>query len=235
MGSPKELIEEELKAHADNDADNQWYRSHLPGEGPQHRVRITKPYRLGVTEVTQEEYQRVVGSNPSHFQGDLKRPVEQVSWDDAVEFCRKLSELPEEKGAKRRYGLPTAAQWEYACRAGNPGRWCFGNDEGRLGEFCWFAANSGDQTHPVGQKRANAFGLYDMHGNVWEWCEDWWGSDYYLASPPEDPNGPSSGASRVLRGGSWMSWPSVVRSAYRFRIAPGNRFSYNGFRVSRTP
>ena len=126
MGSPKELIEEELKAHGDD----QWYKDHLPGEGPQHRVRITKPFYLGATDVTQEEYQRVMGNNPSEFSAtgngkdkvagqDTKRfPVEKVSWDDAVEFCRRLSEMPEEKAAGRTYRLPSEAQWEYACRAG---------------------------------------------------------------------------------------------------------------------
>ena len=188
MGSPKELIEEELRLHGGDG----WYRDHLPGEAPQHRVRITKPYWLGVTEVTQEEYQRVMGSNPSKFQGDPKRPVEQVSWDDAVEFCRRLSELPGEKAAKRRYQLPTEAQWEHACRAGNPGPWSFSPPSGQLpaaleekllGEYGWFNANAGGQTHPVGQKRANVFGLYDMYGNVWEWCQDWYDKDYYAKSP----------------------------------------------------
>ena len=107
MGSPKETIDEELKTHADDG----WYKDHLPGEGRQHRVRITKPFYLGLYEVTQEEYQRVMGSNPSAYRGDPKRPVENVSWDDAVQFCRRLSDLPAEKGAKRRYGLPTEAQW----------------------------------------------------------------------------------------------------------------------------
>ena len=118
MGSPKELIEEELRLHGDDD----WYRDHLQDEVPQHRVRITKPFWLVATDVTQKEYQRVMGSNPSKFQGDPKMPVEQVSWDDAAEFCRRLSGLPGEKAAKSRYGLPTEGQWEYACRAGSKGR-----------------------------------------------------------------------------------------------------------------
>jgi len=131
-------------------------------------VRLTKPYWLGVTEVTQEEYQRVMGSNPSKFQ-DPKRPVEQVSWDDAVEFCRRLSELPGEKAAKRRYALPTEAQWEYACRAGSTGRWCFSPqqrnplpkavEENILGEYGWFNANAGGQTHPVGRVSRSGSGL----------------------------------------------------------------------------
>ena len=173
MGSPAELIDAELRLHGYN---GPWARL-LPGELPQHRVRITKPYRLGVTEVTQEQYQRVMGVNPSKFQGDPNRPVEQVSWDDAVEFCRRLSELPGEKAVKRHYGLPTEAQWEYACRAGStvplqskadPSARL--EEEKILRDYAWFGANSDGQTHAVGQKRANAFGLNNMHGNVAEWC-----------------------------------------------------------------
>ena len=176
MGSPKELIVEELRLHGGDDA---WYRDHLPGEGPQHRVRITKPYWMGATHVTQEEYLRVMGSNPSKFQGDPKRPVEQVSWNDAVEFCRRLSELPAENAAKRRYELPTEAQWEYACRAGTTTRWYSRDDEAGLVDVAWFNTNSSGQPHPVGQKMPNAWALYDMHGNVFEWCQDWYDRDYY--------------------------------------------------------
>ena len=228
MGSPKELIEEELRLHGDDG----WYRDHLPAEGPQHRVRITKPYWLGVTDVTQEEYQRVMGSNPSKFQGDPKRPVEQVSWDDAVEFCRRLSELPGEKAAKRRYGLPTEAQWEHACRAGTTTRWYSGDDEARLGDVAWFNENAGGQTHPVGQKRANAWGLYDMHGNVWEWCQDWYNAYYYKESPMDDPAGPPGGSDRVLRGGGWGYPARDCRSADRYHYVPGYRRYDLGFRAS---
>ena len=228
MGSPKELIEEELRLHGGD----RWYRDHLPGEGPQHRVRITKPYWLGATDVTQGEYQRVMGSNPSKFQGDPKRPVEQVSWDDAVEFCRKLSELPGEKAAKRRYGLPTEAQWEYACRAGTTTRWYSGDDEAGLVDVAWFDKNAGGQTHPVGQKKPNAWGLYDMHGNVWEWCQDWYDREYYAKSPTDDPAGPSGGSDRVLRGGSWNVHAGGCRSANRIKGGPGLRNDNLGLRVS---
>ncbi|MGO8750100.1 MAG: SUMF1/EgtB/PvdO family nonheme iron enzyme [Thermoguttaceae bacterium] len=237
MGSPKELIEEELRAHGDDG----WYSDRLPGEAPRHRVRITKPYWLGITEVTQEEYERVMGSNPSKFQGDPKRPVEQVSWNDAVEFCRRLSELPGEKGAKRRYQLPTEAQWEHACRAGNPGRWCFSERSGSvatalaeklLGEYGWFNANAGGQTHAVGQKWANVFGLYDMYGNVWEWCQDWYDRDYYAKLPTDDPMGPPGGSYRVGRGGGWFRPAGDCRSASRSYIEPGGRNDHLGFRVS---
>ena len=231
MGSPKELIEEELRLHGDDG----WYKDHLPGEGPQHRVRITKPYWLGATDVTQEEYQRVMGSNPSKFQGDPKRPVEQVSWDDAVEFCRRLSELPGEKAAKRQYGLPTEAQWEYACRAGTTTRWYSGDNEAGLSDVAWFNANAGGQTHPVGQKRANAWGLYDMHGNVWEWCQDWYDKEYYAKSPMDDPDGPPGGVLRVLRGHSISDPAWTLRSAFRNFEATGYRCDSVGFRVSLVP
>ncbi len=228
MGSPKELIDKELKAHGDDG----WYKAHLPSEGPQHRVRITKPYWLGATDVTQEEYQRVIGSNPSKFQGDPKRPVEQVSWDDAVEFCRRLSELPREKAAKRRYGLPTDAQWEHACRAGTTTRRYSGNDEAGLADWAWFNKNLAGMTHPVGQKRPNAWGLYDMYGNVWQWCQDWQDMNYYAKSATDDPAGPSGGWNRLLRGGSW-SYPAwYCRSACHLGYGPEHRANDLGFRVS---
>ncbi len=227
MGSAKDVIEEELGLHGDVG----WYRDRLPGEGPQHRVRITRPYWLGATVVTQEEYQRVMGSNPSKFQGDPQRPVEQVSWDDAVEFCRKLSALPGEKAAKRRYGLPTEAQWEHACRAGTTTRWYAGDNEAGLGDVAWFNTNSGRQTHPVGGKKPNAWGLYDMHGNVWEWCQDWYDKEHYAKSPIDDPAGPPGGSARVLRGGCWFHPARFCRSAYRNFNGPGNRDGDLGFRV----
>ena len=237
MGSPKELVEEELKA----DGGNQLYKAHLPGEGPQHRVRITKPYWLGVTDVTQGEYQRVMGSNPSKFQGDPKRPVERVSFLDAEEFCRRLSELPGEKGAQRPYSLPTEAQWEHACRAGNPGPWSFSPQPGPLsaawvekllGEYAWFKANAGGQTHPVGQKRASVWGLFDMYGNVWQWCQDGYDKGYYSKSPTDDPVGPRIGSGCVFRGGSWFNPAWYCRSANRYSRKPGVRGDNVGFRVS---
>jgi formylglycine-generating enzyme required for sulfatase activity len=237
MGSTKEFVEEEFRLHGSDG----WYREHLPGEVARHRVRITKPYWLGITGVTQEEYQRVMGSNPSKFQGDPKRPVEQLFWTDAVEFCRRLSDLPGEKAAKRRYGLPTEAQWEYACRAGNPGPWPFspqsgqlrtGSEEKLLDEYGWFSTNSNGQTHPVGQKRANVFGLYDMLGNVWEWCQDWYDKDYYAKSRTTDPVGPSGGSFRVIRGGCWLDPVWLCRSANRYFFEPGKCLHYLGFRVA---
>ena len=241
MGSSKELIEEELRLRGD---DPTWHVKRMPGEGPQHRVRITKPYWLGATEVTQEEYQRVMGNNPSKIQGDLKRPVEKVSWDDAVEFCRKLSELPAETGARRQYVLPTEAQWEYACRAGSAGPWCFSPHPGplsaeaakrSLGEYAWFNATARGTTHPVAQKQASVWGLYDMHGNLWEWCQDWYDQDYYAKSPTDDPTGPPEGSDRVSRGGGWDFPARLCRSALRFYNVPGYRTDFVGFRVSQVP
>ena len=145
--------------------------------GNYHEVKISKDYYLGVTEVTQGQYEKVMGINPSHFQKQVIRkrnresdssmhPVESVLWKDAVEFCKKLSELPEEKKAGRVYRLPTEAEWEYACRAGSMTAYSFGEDSKSLGDYAWFVDNSGKQTHPVGEKKANAWGLYDMHGNI---------------------------------------------------------------------
>ena len=249
MGSPKELIEEELKAHAGD----QWWVDRLPGEGPQHRVRITRPFYLGTYLVTQQEYQRVMGTNPSEFSAtgkgkekvagkDTKRfPVDSVSWNDALEFCRKLSELPEEKAAGRVYRLPSEAQWEHACRAGNAGRYGFSSgrsgvpkeyEEKELSDYGWFGGNGGGMTHAVGGKRPGAWGLYDMHGNVWEWCQDWYDKDYYVNSPTDDPAGPSGGSSRVERGEGWNGPAGICRSAYRDHNEPGNRDHGLGFRVS---
>ncbi len=193
-------------------------------EKPQHTVRITKPFYLGVTEVTQAQYERVMETNPSTFKGaDL--PVETVSWEDAVEFCRKLSA---KEG--RTYRLPTEAEWEYACRAGSQTKWCFGNNASEVGEYAWYLDNADMKTHPVGLKKANAWGLYDMHGNVWEWCSDWRGQ--YPSTAVADPTGATAGSYRVDRGGSWIIGARYCRSAYRYDDAPGNRNGDLGFRVA---
>ena len=194
-------------------------------EHPQHRVKITKPFYLGVTEVTQEQYERVMGENPSQFKDDPQRPVETVSWEDADKFCERLSE----KEGKM-YHLPTEAEWEYACRAGSTTKWCFGDSESQLGDYAWYDEEYGSgSTHPVGQKKPNAWGLYDMHGNVWEWCVDWKAD--YVNSSSSDPTGPSSGSSRVFRGGSWYYTARNCRSAYR-HFSPGSERYFLGFRVS---
>ena len=194
----------------------------------QHRVSITKPFYLGVTEVTQEQYQKVMGTNPSQFQGP-QNPVEKVSWAEAVEFCRKLSAMPAEKTAGHVYRLPTEAEWEYACRSGTTTAYGFGDDRSGLGVYGW---GGGESTHPVGGKKPNAWGLYDMHGNVWEWCQDWYGD--YPSGSATDPTGAPSGSYRVLRGGGWSSYARLCRSANRIRLTPESRDSRLGFRVLRS-
>jgi formylglycine-generating enzyme required for sulfatase activity len=216
-------------------------------EMPQHRVRITRPFYLGVYEVTQAEYQRVMGTNPSRFseggnQADrvsgkdtARHPVENVTWDEAVEFCRKLSSLQEERSAGWKYGLPTEAEWEYACRAGTTTEWHCGDDMSQVGRYAWYRGVSDGRTHPVGQKQANPWGLYDMHGNVFEWCEDRYDEDYYRSSPTDDPLGPKTGWRRVHRGGSWDRDPPRCRSANRYSREPAFRSDQLGFRVVRVP
>jgi formylglycine-generating enzyme required for sulfatase activity len=197
-------------------------------EKPVHEVRISKPFYLGKYEVTQQEWQAIMGTNPSRFKDDPRLPVENVSWNDVQEFIQKLNA----KEGGTRYRLPTEAEWEYAARAGTTTAYSFGNDAGQLGEYAWYGANSGSKTHLVGQKKPNAWGLYDMHGNVWEWVEDWYGP--YTAGAAVDPAGPSSGSYRVHRGGSWLYFARNCRSADRGNGAPGGRDGGLGFRLLRT-
>jgi hypothetical protein len=158
-----------------------------------------------------------------------------VTWDAAETFCRKLGELAGEQSGHGDYRLPTEAEWEYACRAGTATRWCSGDDPAGLKEFAWFAANAGKTTHPVRQKTPNAWGLYDMHGNVWEWCQDWCGDGFYAASPTDDPAGPPAGSSRIHRGGALAYDAWYCRASYRFwwngAQHHGDRL---GFRVARS-
>ena len=196
-------------------------------ERPATQVAISAGYWLGQTEVTQAQWQTVMGGNPSKFKGD-NRPVEQVSWGDAMDFCRKLTER--ERGAGRlsgdlAYTLPTEAQWEYACRAGT-----LGDYAGSLDALGWYAGNSGNQTHPAGQKQANAWGLFDMHGNVWEWCADWYGD--YPGGSVSDPTGKASGTDRVYRGGSWGNGAVSCRSVDRYGSGPAGRWDLLGFRIA---
>jgi formylglycine-generating enzyme required for sulfatase activity len=184
-----------------------------------------KPFSIGRTEVTQAQWQAVMGNNPSGFKEET-RPVESITWYQAKEFCEKLSER---SGYQVR--LPTEAEWEYAARGGTTTEYSFGEDETKLGEYAWFRGNAGDQTHPVGQKKPNPFGLYDMHGNVWEWVEDYWHNNYVGA--PRDGSAWLVGgdsALRVLRGGSW-NLSFNLRSAIRLNFFPVSRVSNNGFRV----
>jgi formylglycine-generating enzyme required for sulfatase activity len=198
-------------------------------EKPQHQVRITKPFYLGKYEVQQEQWEAVMGNNPSYFKGP-KNPVEAVSWNDCQHFLDKLNKRQGNPAGK--FVLPTEAKWEYACRAGSKTRYCFGDDASKLDEYAWYGKNSDGKTHPVGEKKPSAWGLYDMHGNVWEWCQDWYGDGYYAKSPTDDPTGPATGSYRVIRGGSWISPAGGCRSAGRCRFLPGIRFYFLGFRVS---
>ena len=198
--------------------------------GPTHKVTLTQPFSLGTYEVTQEQYEKVMGTNPSYFKGP-QNPVEKVSWDDAVEFCRKLSELPAEKQAGYVYRLPTEAEWEYACRAGTTTEYSFGDSESELGAYAWYGQNSGRTTHPVGQKKPNAWGLYDMHGNVHEHCQDWYGD--HPSGSVTDPTGSASGNTRVLRGGHYSSSPFPAAKRVR-GDSPEYGYNYLGFRLVRT-
>lgn len=204
-------------------------------EKPVHKVTITKPFYLGTYEVTQDQWEAVMGDNPSQFKG-AKYPVEQVSWDDCQKFLFKLNENSGGQGGK--FVLPTEAQWEYACRAGSTTQYCFGDDEARLGDYAWYDKNSdrvGNKTRPVGEKAPNAWGLYDMHGNVWEWCADWYGDNYYSKSPADDPSGSTTGTGRVTRGGGWLDPARRCRSAVRGSGESGRRLVYLGLRVARVP
>ena len=201
-------------------------------EKPQHRVRITNPFYLGKYLVTQQQWEAVMGGNPSRFKGP-RNPVEQVSWDDCQVFLEKLNAKAGKEPGK--FALPTEAQWEYACRAGSGGRYCFGDDESRLGDYAWHSMNAGDRTHPVGEKKPNAWGLYDMHGNVWEWCADWYDGRYYTTLPSDDPTGPTGGSYRVCRGGCWYYPSWHCRSAYRFTSEPGVKDDALGLRVCLIP
>jgi len=198
-------------------------------EGQVHEVTLSQDFYMGIYEVTQEQYQAVTGADPSYFTSSgLTAPVEKVSWYDAVVFCDQLSLL-----AGRTVALPTEAQWEYACRAGSTTRFYYGDDldYSLLGAYAWYSSNSGDQTHPVGEKAPNLWGLYDMHGNVWEWCSDWYDGNYYQYANNTDPQGPQITNRRVMRGGSWTPSPGPCRSANRNRNYPDNRHYFLGFRV----
>jgi formylglycine-generating enzyme required for sulfatase activity len=204
---------------------------------PRHEVTLTRDYYLGAFEVTQAQYLKVMGNNPSYFQGEQvngidssNHPVDQVSWEDAVEFCKRLSELPEERAAGRVYRLPTEAEWEYACRAGGNAPFGFGGLE-LAEDYGWFNSNSKGMSQPVGQKNRSDWGLYDMHGNVMEWCSDWAGD--YPVGAVSDPTGPKEGDLRMKRGGDWMRPAVLGKSGCRMNgFPPDTRSNYVGFRVA---
>jgi formylglycine-generating enzyme required for sulfatase activity len=197
-------------------------------EKPQHLVRITRPFYLGRYPVTQAQWEAVMGDNPSQFQGP-GQPVARVGWEDCQEFLAKLN--ARFAAGREKFQLPTEAQWEYACRAGSTTTWCYGDNETLLGDYAWYSANSGRTTHRVGEKNPNAWGLYDMHGNVQEWCQDWFDARYYADSPMDDPPGPARGSFHVFRGGGWSSPAKGCRAAGRSG-GPG-RPAFTGLRVCR--
>jgi formylglycine-generating enzyme required for sulfatase activity len=186
--------------------------------------------------VTQEEWEAVMGNKPSRFKSQLN-PVEDVSWNKVQTFIKYLNQ----KEGTNKYRLPTEAEWEYAARAGTTTQYFFGDDADNLGRYAWYKDNSGEKTHPVGQKEPNPWGLYDMHGNVYEWVQDWYDENYYVRSSASDPRGPSGGKERVVRGGVWYREASYLRSARRYGFPPevrsgtGDGDYYCGFRLAFSP
>jgi len=194
-------------------------------EKPVHKVTLTKPFYIGKYEVTQEQWQKVMGDNPSRFKG-AKNPVDMVSWDDCQKFVTKLKDR--ERG--QTFRLPTEAEWEYACQAGSTTDYCYGDNADKLGDYAWFKGNSRERTYPVGQKKPNAWGLYDMHSNIAEWCQDVY-HGIYEGAPADGSARLDGGSLRVLRGGSWYSDATGLRSASRSGNPPGSRPSHCGLRV----
>lgn len=184
-----------------------------------HQVTISQPFYMQTTPVTQGQWDKVMGSKPSYFKGN-DRPVEQVNWKNCQEFITRFSEL-----SGKSYRLPTEAEWEYACRAGTTA-----SRFGDIDEIAWYESNSQGETHPVGQKKPNAWGLYDMLGNIWEWCNDWYGK--YPNTKVTDPVGPPSGKGRVLTGGCFNSPPGIIRAALRNTIMTDSRCNYTGCRLA---
>jgi formylglycine-generating enzyme required for sulfatase activity len=203
-------------------------------ELPAHQVTISKPFLMGKFEVTQRQWKQVMGNNPSAFKGE-DLPVDSVSWEEVMRFLQKINH-----DTPAKYRLPTEAEWEYCCRADSTN--AFGL--GRSGEtvapvhvacYAWFRGDADNRTHPIGEKRPNAFGLYDMHGNVWEWCQDWYAPDFYSRSPKVDPCNTEPSTERCFRGGSWfLDWANL-RASYRSGNLPSFKSQYVGFRLVRDP
>ncbi|MFI5305009.1 MAG: formylglycine-generating enzyme family protein [Nitrospiria bacterium] len=200
----------------------------LPQAKPVHRVCL-KDYYLGESEVTQDEWVKVMGTAPVAFFRSPDRPVEEASWDDAHAFLKKINEL-----TNLNYRLPTEAEWEYGAReGGKKERWAGTDSPDQVDQYAWFSDNSKGMTHPVKQKLPNQLGLYDMSGNVWEWVQDWFDEDYYQHSPQESPMGPPKGKYLVLRGGSYNSKRASIRVDFRFRDSHDKRYNYFcGFRLA---
>jgi formylglycine-generating enzyme required for sulfatase activity len=195
-----------------------YYATTISNEGPRHRVRITQPFYLGKFEFTQAQWDAVMPSNPSTFKYKPSHPVENLNWDEIQPLLAKLNQAPERP--KGTFGLPSEAQWEYACRAGAATIWFSGDSKDKLREHSWFDENSGEMTHAVGQLKPNGFGLYDMFGNVSEWCADWYEADYYNDSPTDDPGGPLNGGKHVIRGTSWKGQSRHCRLSSRGGSGP---------------
>jgi len=243
MGSTAEELHQTMTEAQKQSRYDKVYFDGLAREGPQHRVRLSKPFYLGSYEVTQEEYERVIGHNPSSFTKhrwrtgesaveDTRRfPVEMVSWEEATEFCRAMSSMAPERAAQRTYRLPAEAEWEYACRAGSRSVYGFGDNEADLEHYAWFSKNSARRSHRVGEKGPNGWRLYDMHGNVWEWCAGYYDDTQLDPFPASDPKGPPSGSARVHRGGDWTSPPRLCRCDHRGKFNPTSLNGGTGFRV----
>jgi formylglycine-generating enzyme required for sulfatase activity len=209
-----------------------------PSLQPAHQVTISRPFYLGKYEVTQAQWAAVMGQNPSRFSGDPRLPVENVSWNEVQEFIRQLNA----REGNGRYRLPTEAEWEHAARACAKTAYSFGDDESQLEKYAWYEENAGKRTHAVGQLKPNPWGLYDVQGNVWEWCQDWYGD--YPTKAITDPQGPSQGAFRVYRGGGWYRGARGDRhrddSAWYCRLEnrhgarPSSRHPSLGFRLLMT-
>lgn len=198
-----------------------------------HLVTLTRDFYMGKYEVTQGEYSTVMGRNPSNFQGDSNRPVEKVNFSDALAYCTALTDREKQSGhlpATYSYRLPTEAEWEYACRAGTTNFYSFGDSAEVADQYAWTLENSDGTSHPVGQKKPNPWGFYDIHGNVWEWCQDWFAP--YPSADLVDPVGPPSGKFKVFRGGSWNNAVELTRSRNRFMMSPTNGIYFVGFRVA---
>ena len=198
----------------------------MPDETPRHRVTISRPFYLGRTEVTQAQWMALMKQNPSRFRGK-GRPVEYVSWVKAQMFIIALNK----REKTRAYRLPTEAEWEYAARAGTRTNYPFGDDDGRLSEFGWYASNAGAKTRKVARLGENPWGFFDMQGNVQEWCQDWYDRNWYRKSPATDPLGPPSGTTKVRRGGFWGSHARSCRVSARTHFSPEERSANTGFRL----
>jgi len=203
--------------------------SGVPNEKPVHPVMVNSFY-IGKYEVTQKQWKEIMGTNPSRFSGCDNCPVEKVSWNDVQEFISKLN-------AKTRmnYRLPTEAEWEYVARGGNRGKGHKYSGSNKVGDVAWYYENSGKETHPVGLRQSNELGIYDMSGNVWEWCSDWYSDVYYKVASVDNPQGPYTGEYKVWRGGSWGTYDYSCRTAVRSWYYPDNSYGADGFRLARDP